>query len=129
MTPLHWAAEEGRVKVVQQLLDASATVDTPDSEGETPLLRAVELGHVEVVELVLAARADVNAQNNQRETALSLAILEDKAEVAQRLLDALADVDMSSHAPGFTALDYAVEEGAPGCIRLLEGGPLRKAAQ
>ncbi|KAJ1478746.1 hypothetical protein T484DRAFT_1960477 [Baffinella frigidus] len=51
-TPLHGAAEEGHVKVVQVLLANGADVRAKTRDGETPEDCAVAGGHAKVVALL-----------------------------------------------------------------------------
>lgn len=57
-TPLHQAAQEGAVKVIELLLASGAEVDPADSYGATPLWEAVRHGQDDAVRLLLAAGAD-----------------------------------------------------------------------
>ncbi|MEV8638245.1 ankyrin repeat domain-containing protein [Streptosporangium sp. NPDC051023] len=57
-TPMHQAAQEGAVRVIELLLAAGAEVDPTDGDGVTPLWEAVRHGHEGAVRLLLAAGAD-----------------------------------------------------------------------
>ena len=57
-TALHYAAESGRTRCVQQLLEAGAETEVFDEGGYTPLMRAALEGHVESVESLLEAGAN-----------------------------------------------------------------------
>jgi ankyrin repeat protein len=59
-TPLHWAAEHGRVNVVTLLLDSGAFVDICDEAGSTPLHKSSRNGHANVVALLLRYGAQVD---------------------------------------------------------------------
>jgi len=56
-TPLHLAAEFGRVEVVQVLLQHGANVDMKDGSGRTALQIASKEGHDEIIELLSEHRA------------------------------------------------------------------------
>ena len=49
-TPLHLAAGEGHLEVVQALIDAEATSDMTNNFGQTPYDVAEQMNKVEVVE-------------------------------------------------------------------------------
>jgi ankyrin repeat protein len=53
-TPLHCAAEQGKLDVVQLLLGKSADVYAKDNQGRTPLDIAVSKGQQAVVDLLQA---------------------------------------------------------------------------
>ncbi len=51
-TPLHAAAEWGRIEVVRLLLEAGAEPNAVDLNGVTPTGLAIGKGHTEVAELL-----------------------------------------------------------------------------
>jgi hypothetical protein len=57
-TPLHQAAQEGAVQVIELLLASGAAVDPVDGDGATPLWEAVRHGQDDAVGALLAAGAD-----------------------------------------------------------------------
>lgn len=60
--PLHCAAKQGRVRVVEALVASGAAVDAVhNSCGSTPLHLAAELGHTEVLKVLLQHGAAVDA--------------------------------------------------------------------
>jgi ankyrin repeat protein len=74
--PLHVAAEQGALDVVQLLLNNGARVDIVDVNGCTPVHLAAELGtpvHQEVVKRLALAGADVNATSSLRKSPLHCA--------------------------------------------------------
>ena len=92
-TPLHWAASNGRVEVVQALLKAKVDKEVKDIEGCSPLHVAVANGHSEVVQALIKAGADVNAKDNFKSTPLHGAAWKGHAEAVQTLIKAGADVN------------------------------------
>jgi len=74
--PLHVAAEQGAIDIVQLLLANGSRVDVPDVNGCSPLHLCAELGterHMAVARLLFDAGADINAVNCLQKTPLHLA--------------------------------------------------------
>src|SRR5258706_15049244 len=70
-TALHFAARDGKVDVVEVLLECGATVDAKDMFGNTPLWRCVANGDrkhvstmIETARLLIRAGADPRRKNN-----------------------------------------------------------------
>lgn len=70
--PLHYAAETGNLKVVQELVkDENILVDLKAGELErTPLQFAASEAHLNVVKFLVASKADVNYADKQGSNAL-----------------------------------------------------------
>ena len=73
ITPIQWAALNGRRESVALLLERGAPVDGRGRDGHTALHGAAFMGHAEVVRLLLERGADVNAPSNDGETPLKSA--------------------------------------------------------
>jgi ankyrin repeat protein len=56
-TPLHIATVEGRVDIVERLIQAGAIVNTTDYKGRTPLYFARMYNRKEIVSVLQEARA------------------------------------------------------------------------
>jgi len=67
MTPLHWAAANGHLSVVEYLVNQKADINAKDKDRWTPLHSAAEKGHLSVVEYLVNQKADINAKNTNVE--------------------------------------------------------------
>lgn len=67
LTPLWYAAYNGRVYMAKELLDHGADIEFRDAYGNTILLTACSAckgDDVELINLLIAYGADINAENN-----------------------------------------------------------------
>ncbi|XP_066991981.1 protein phosphatase 1 regulatory subunit 16A isoform X2 [Anabrus simplex] len=67
-TPLHIAAANGYLRVVEYLLDQHVSVDVRDNDDWQPVHAAACWGHLEVLELMCQHGADLNAKTKHDET-------------------------------------------------------------
>mgnify|MGYP005995402995 CR=1 FL=1 len=74
-TPLHVAAEEGHLHMVEYLLAAGAKMDALDMRGWSPLHCACYCGKIDVVMYFLAAGADCLAVTDDGNTPLHYYVL------------------------------------------------------
>jgi ankyrin repeat protein len=123
VTPLHRAAQQGRIDVVRLLLASGADVNAQDKYGNTPLHESALFGHKDVVALLLASKADVNALNKNGETPLHRAAMTGHNEtghndVAELLLANGADVNAKDNG-STTPLQLAVVNGRQDMVELL----------
>jgi uncharacterized protein len=73
-TALLYAARDGHLSIVRQLLDAGAAVDAADPNGITALIMAASNERMTVARLLIEAGADINAADWYGRTALWSAI-------------------------------------------------------
>ena len=108
MTPLHAAAAQGHLPMVQFLHAlAGPDVNKADSTGDTPLLSAIWLGYVEVVQFLIGCRADADLADKSGNAPLHAAATQGDVAIVQCLLEARADPDCSNDegdTPLFTAV-------------------------
>ena len=72
-TPLHNAANNGHLSVVEYLVNQKADINAKDEYNSTPLHSAAQNGHLSVVEYLVNQKADINAQDRLGETPLGKA--------------------------------------------------------
>jgi hypothetical protein len=91
-TPLHVAAQNGKVDVMKKLLEARAYIDTVHRNGGgTPLCMATQNGHTGAVRVLLESRAHVNAARDEDGLSpICIAAKNGCTEVATLLLKAKA---------------------------------------
>lgn len=120
MMPLHFAAMEGRQKIVLLLLNQGGHlyVNSPDTEGNIPLHCAAKTGNEEVVKLLLDAGTDIFATNNENLTPLDVALNEGKEKVVQFLVDYGFDVD-AFYGKHSTRLMKAARSGDARAVKIL----------
>jgi len=107
---LHYAARDGDMERVRDLLDAGADIDVRTALGSTPFMLAANEGRREVVEFLLSRRADIAARSDGGETALMTAAYGGHAPVVRLLLGRGLAADAVNKA-GETALHMAAFRG------------------
>ena len=109
-TPLHQAAAEGDVALVNRLMAEGADISTRNAWKDTPLHRAALLGRAGCAKALLSAGADANAKRLFGWTPLHFAARGGHADIARLLLAGGASVHDRS--PGArTALHLAAWYG------------------
>lgn len=124
VTPLHTAAEEGFLDIVELLIDAGAKVDTEmycsssQFGGNTQLFLAALRGHTAICELLLQHGADVNAKCNEGFRPAHVAAIHGHLETLKTLKNHGADLSAKS-VWGKTAEDMAKEYRKRNIVRFL----------
>ena len=109
-TPLIVAATNGRIDVVQGLINQGANVNAVDADGYSPLMWACFRGHEEVGGLLCDAGADVNLASQAGNTALIYAAYTNLAILVKRML-ALGASPQHNNNKGLIAADVASQQG------------------
>ncbi|MFN2254630.1 MAG: ankyrin repeat domain-containing protein [Candidatus Promineifilaceae bacterium] len=129
--PLPLAAKEGRLEIVQLLVEAGADVNNSTMNGRTPfgsaltaapaLLYAAAWDHLDIVEFLLANGADPNAvEEGDGGTPLQIAAWFNYPEIVTILLENGAEVDIRrTDEDGMTPLHGAASTGAKEVVALL----------
>ncbi|KAI1658927.1 hypothetical protein F4813DRAFT_33676 [Daldinia decipiens] len=101
-TALHYAAEQGSLKVIQALVESRVTINSYDHDGQTPLHLAAQRGHLACVDLLLSNGADVLVKNKNGKVPLDLAEIRhhiSTAELIRKRMTVLKDepLHLESH--------------------------------
>jgi ankyrin repeat protein len=81
--PLHYAATNGQLEVMQLLLDEYAYIDAASPNGSTPLMMAAQYGSDTAVKLLLEAGADALLTNELGLTAMAFAERVNRSDTVQ----------------------------------------------
>ncbi|GMH36922.1 hypothetical protein BSKO_04795 [Bryopsis sp. KO-2023] len=127
-TPLHAAAEEGHVDVVEILLEAGAEIDAQNRAGGAALHSAVQKDHLEVVKVLVKAGATVDLKTDDGFTPLLMATFNVHLEVAEFLMESGADVN-AKDSRGDTVLMSAAHFGGQMLVQLILDNGGEKDAQ
>ncbi len=73
VTPLHTAASNGSLPIVQALIDHGAKIDPKNYRANTPLMWAAENGHLEVVKFLVEKGSRVQARTKEGQTVFDFA--------------------------------------------------------
>jgi ankyrin repeat protein len=88
-TPLHYAATNGHLKIMELLLEHHAYIDAQSPNGTTPLMMAASYGSPEAVKLLIESGADIHVRNQKGMTALDFAQRAERANAVELLQTAL----------------------------------------
>jgi len=143
MTPLHVAAQDGRIVIAQILATNGANLQAEDKHGHTPAYFAVRSAHPEVAGLLIDKGADVsslylsayrgnlahvkslvnngvavNQADEKGFTPLHAAAAGGHIDTVEFLLSRGAEISLETQ-PGWTALSYAVAGNHMAVVELL----------
>jgi ankyrin repeat protein len=87
--PLHYAATNGHLKIMEMLLEAHAFIDAQSPNGTTPLMMAAHYGTPAAVKLLLEAGADTQMKNELGLTAIDFAQRANRPDSAELIAAAI----------------------------------------
>lgn len=115
-TALHIVIQRRDSTWLGYLLQKGANPNLADKKGTTPLMLATQLGYVDGIDWLVKKKAQVDQTNRSGETALILAVQLRNADAVRTLLKAGANPDKKDSRAGYSALDYAKQDGRSSAI-------------
>jgi uncharacterized protein len=115
-TALHIVIERRDAAWLGFLLQKGANPNLADKTGNTPLMLATQLGFVEGIDWLVDKKAQVDQTNRSGETALILAVQLRNSEAVRALLKAGANADKRDNRAGYSAREYAKQDGRASAI-------------
>ena len=120
MTPLMYAARDGRMDTARMLLDAGAEINARDANDITPLITAITNNHPDVARLLIERGADIKAADWYGRTALWAAV-----ETRNMDVDNATFENSIERAPFLELIQVLLERGADPNARTREVPPVR----
>ena len=121
MSPLLYAARDGRMEAATLLLDRGASIDLPDANGITPLLMAISNNHPAMAHLLIDRGADVRAVDWYGRTPLWAAI-----EARNMDVDNATFVNSIERALFLPLIQKLLDKGVDVNTRMREHAPIRR---
>lgn len=118
-SPLHFAAQNGHVEVLDVLLKAGVSRDTRTKVDRTPLHLAAQEGHLEIVNQLVQHGADMDAKDLLKMTPLHWAVQRGYYDIVEVLLGNGADPNSISKFDK-TPMDIAYDVGYLDMVPILE---------
>jgi len=121
MTPLLYAARDGRMDTVRLLLDAGADINARDANDITPLIIAITNNHPDVARLLIDKGADLKAIDWYGRSPLWAAV-----ETRNMDVDNASFENSIDRAPYLALIQLLLERGADPNVRMKEVPPIRR---
>jgi ankyrin repeat protein len=121
MTPLLYAARDGRIESAKILLAAGAEIDHADANGVTPLLMAITNNHVDMARYLIDQGANVRAVDWYGRTPLWAAV-----ELRNMDVDSSTFENGVDRVPAFELIKVLLDKGVDVNARTKEVTPIRR---
>jgi ankyrin repeat protein len=115
-TALHIVVQRRDSVWLNYLLQKGANPNLSDKKGMTPLMLATQIGFIDGIDSLVKRKAVVDQPNRAGETALILAVQLRNSEAVRVLLRAGANPDKRDSRAGYSARDYAKQDGRAAAI-------------
>ena len=122
LSPLLFAARDGRLETARILVSAGADVNQADANGITPLVMAISNNHVDVARFLMDHGADINASDWYGRTPPWAAVETRNMDVDNATFENSVD-----RAPLFNLIEALLARGANPNVRTKEVPPIRRA--
>jgi ankyrin repeat protein len=122
LSPLLYAARDGRLETARILVTAGADVNESDANGITPLVMAISNSHVDVARFLMDHGADINASDWYGRTPLWTAVETRNMDVDNATFENSIDRE-----PLFALIEALIDRGANPNVRMKEVPPIRRA--
>ena len=127
-TAMHMVVERRDSTWITFLLANKADPNIGDRNGDTPLMLATQLGYLDGMELLLKYGGKGDESNRAGETPLIRAVQLRDSEAIRLLMKNGANPNITDHASGRSALDYAkLDRRSSDLVDLLQNKPAAKA--
>jgi len=121
LTPLMYAARDGRLESTRILLDAGAKIEATDANAITPLIMAITNDHADVAQFLIERGANINAVDWYGRTALWSAV-----EARNMDVDNSKFTNAVDRKPLLDLIQLLLERGANPNTRMKEVPPIRR---
>lgn len=122
LSPLQYAARDGRVDVAKILLDGGADINQVEANAITPLITAIVNNRVDMVRLLIDRGADIKAADWYGRTPLWAAVETRNMDFDNATFDNSID-----RAPFLALIKVLLDKGADPNVRMKEVPPIRRA--
>jgi ankyrin len=122
LSPLLYAARDGRLEIARMLVDAGAEIEQTDGNGITPLISAITNNHPDVARLLIDRGANIKAVDWYGRTPLWAAV-----ETRNMDVDNASFVNSIDRAPFLGLIQVLLDKGADPNVRMKEVPPIRRA--
>ena len=95
-TALHYAADEGNLKIVEIIIKSNADLNSRSNIKRTPLHISCNHGYFDISKLLIENGALINVQDNERNTPIHLCVLANHIELLKYLLERCPQADVKN---------------------------------